>query len=400
MNRDGAIGVSVLGATGSIGSSTLDVVSRHPDRYRVVALGAGRSADDMLVLCRRFQPEVVALSDEQAAGRLQRALREEGLRTDVLSGEAGQLVVATHPDAQCVMSAITGAAGLAPTLAAVRAGKRILLANKEALVMTGRLLLDEVERCGATLLPIDSEHNAIFQCLPQDASGVRQDGVSSIVLTASGGPFRTWSTAQLDHVTPEQALAHPRWQMGRKISIDSASLMNKGLEVVEACFLFDLPVDRVEVVVHPQSTIHSLVRYVDGSLLAQLGEPDMRIPIAHALGWPERIDSGAKPLDLVALSRLDFEAPDTGRFPALRLARDAAATGGTATAILNAANEVAVQAFLERQIGFRTLMDVVDHTLNSVASQAARTLDAVLDADACARRVAHDQVLKRPMVTS
>ncbi len=389
---DERVGISVLGATGSIGSSTLDVIARHPERYRVVALSAGQSVELMFSLCQRFHPEFVALENAEAAQNLQLQLQAVSSSTQVLTGLDGQVAVATEGGADVVMSAITGAAGLRPTLAAVRAGKRVLLANKESLVMTGRLLLDEVAQCGATLLPIDSEHNAIFQCLPQQASGVCTTGVSGIVLTASGGPFRQWSLAELDAVTPAQALAHPRWQMGPKISIDSASLMNKGLEVIEASFLFDISVDDIDVVVHPQSTVHSLVRYRDGSLLAQLGAADMRIPIAHALAWPERIDSGAQALDLVALARLDFEAPDDKRFPALGLARHAAKAGGTATAILNAANEIAVQGFLDNQIPFRTMMDIVDHTLNRVEARAAHSLEAVIDADASARRVASAQL--------
>ncbi|MEM7376619.1 MAG: 1-deoxy-D-xylulose-5-phosphate reductoisomerase [Pseudomonadota bacterium] len=400
MTADLPLGISVLGATGSIGASTLDVVARHPSRFRVCGLAGGRNVEAMRDLCVRFRPRVVAMADPQAARALKAALATDAAATEVLVGERGVIAVAALEDADTVMSAITGAAGLAPTLSAVRAGKRILLANKESLVMTGALLLAEVARCGATLLPIDSEHNAVFQCLPHTASGVHTRGVAGIVLTASGGPFRGWSQAALSQVTPEQALAHPRWSMGAKISIDSATLMNKGLEVIEAGFLFGLREDQIEVVVHPESAVHSLVRYSDGSLLAQLGEADMRIPIAHALGWPERIDSGAASLDLVALAQLRFEQPDTTAFPALNLAREAMRVGGTATAVLNAANEVAVSAFLTRQIGFRTISEVVDHTLQRTEVRAATCIDTVLEADRQAREFAAAQIAHPTVVAT
>ena len=394
------VGVVVLGATGSIGTSTLDVLARHPDRFQVVGLTAGRNVAAMRSLCERFQPLYAAMADAESSAALAEQLRASAPQTVVLAGESGICEIEAHECAETVMSAITGAAGLTPTLAAVRAAKRVLLANKESLVMTGDLLLAEVARSGATLLPIDSEHNALFQCMPQTGTGVETRGVAGIVLTASGGPFRAWPLERLSAVTPEQALAHPRWNMGQKISIDSATLMNKGLEVIEASFLYGLSASDIDVVVHPQSTVHSLVRYLDGSLLAQLGVADMRIPIAHALGWPERIESGAASLDLVELARLDFEEPDLDRFPALSLARHALVSGGTATAILNAANEVAVSAFLARQIGFRTICDVVDHTLNAMDIVAADTLEAVLDADRCSRRVASARLTERTVVAT
>lgn len=392
MSADGTLGVVVLGATGSIGTNTIDVIARHPDRYRVVGLTAGHNVEAMHRLCERFQPEVVAMADPDATRQLCERLGTSSCRTTILDGEGALDEVARIGAADVVMSAITGAAGLAPTLAAVRASKRVLLANKESLVMTGDLMIDEVSQSGATLLPVDSEHNALFQCMPQTTSGVEKRGVCGVVLTASGGPFRDWSPEQLEVATPAQALAHPRWTMGQKVSIDSASLMNKGLEVIEASHFFALDESDIEVVVHPQSTVHSLVRYTDGSLLAQLGEADMRIPIAHALAWPDRVDSGARALDLVALARLDFEQPDTERFPALRLAREAARSGGTAPAILNAANEIAVSAFLARRIGFRTICDVIDHTMGVLTVCAADTLDTVLEADRLARRVAEDYI--------
>ncbi|OEC37469.1 1-deoxy-D-xylulose-5-phosphate reductoisomerase [Pseudomonas sp. 21C1] len=378
--------VTVLGATGSIGLSTLDVIARHPERYAVFALTAFSRVAELAGLCLRHRPAFAVVADAAAAALLQAQLADAGLATRVLVGEAGLAEVAAHPEVDAVMAAIVGAAGLTPTLAAVEAGKKVLLANKEALVMSGALFMQAVRRSGAQLLPIDSEHNAIFQCLPVDYSrGLGAVGVRRILLTASGGPFRETPLAQLDAVTPEQACAHPNWSMGRKISVDSASMMNKGLELIEACWLFDAPPSRVEVVVHPQSVIHSLVDYIDGSVLAQLGNPDMRTPIAHALAWPERIDSGVAPLDLFAIARLDFQAPDEQRFPCLRLARLAAEQGGTAPAMLNAANEVAVQAFLERRIRFPEIARIIDHVLSAEAVLPVEQLACVFEADRRAR---------------
>ncbi|MCB1757715.1 MAG: 1-deoxy-D-xylulose-5-phosphate reductoisomerase, partial [Gammaproteobacteria bacterium] len=345
--------VTVLGSTGSIGDSTLDVLLRNSAHYDVLALTAHRNSEKMLQQCLRVQPRFAVMKNHDAAGELREGLKKAGLHTEVLSGTEGLSHVAAHPETDTVVAGIVGAAGLLPTLAAVDAGKKILLANKEALVMTGDLLLSRVKAGGAVLLPVDSEHNALFQCMPQDADGTRLDGVQKIILTASGGPFRGWTQDALKDVTPAQAVAHPNWQMGRKISVDSATLMNKGLEVIEACYLFDVPIDRVEVVVHPQSVIHSMVSYRDGSVLAQMGNPDMRTPIAHALAWPQRIDAGVEPLDLFEVARLDFEKPDLERFPCLRLAFEAMRSGGTAGAILNAANEIAVERFLCGNISFR-----------------------------------------------
>ncbi|MEO4046233.1 1-deoxy-D-xylulose-5-phosphate reductoisomerase [Pseudomonas sp. CAU 1711] len=382
--------ICVLGATGSIGLSTLDVIARHPERYQAFALSGFSRIAELKVLCLRHRPAFAVTADEASARVLQEALQAAGLQTRVLSGEAGLCEVAGHPEVDAVMAAIVGAAGLQPTLAAVRAGKKVLLANKEALVMSGDLFIQAVRQSGATLLPIDSEHNAIFQCLPGDyARGLGAVGVRRILLTASGGPFRETPLAELERVTPEQACAHPNWSMGRKISVDSASMMNKGLELIEACWLFDARPAQVEVVVHPQSVIHSLVDYVDGSVLAQLGNPDMRTPIANALAWPQRIDSGVAPLDLFAVARLDFQRPDEARFPCLRLARQAAEAGGDVPAMLNAANEVAVAAFLERRIRFSEIAGIIEDVLQRLPAGAAEELPDVLAADARARECAH-----------
>ena len=387
--------ITVLGATGSIGLSTLDVIARHPERYQAFALSGYSRLDELLALCVKHRPQVAVVPHEQAASQLQAGLRAAGLNTEVLVGEEGLCQIASAPEVDAVMAAIVGAAGLRPTLAAVNAGKKILLANKEALVMTGDLFMQAVRRSGSVLLPIDSEHNAIFQCLPQDfARGLGNVGVRRILLTASGGPFRETPLAELEHVTPDQACAHPNWSMGRKISVDSASMMNKGLELIEACWLFDARPDQVEVVIHPQSVIHSLVDYVDGSVLAQLGNPDMRTPIANALAWPERIDSGVAPLDLFAIARLDFEAPDDQRFPCLRLAREAAEAGNSAPAMLNAANEVAVAAFLDRRIRFPQIASIIEEILSLEPVVAVNDLGAVFEADAKARVLA-EQWLKR-----
>ncbi|CAI8900126.1 1-deoxy-D-xylulose 5-phosphate reductoisomerase [Pseudomonas sp. IT-P100] len=378
--------ITVLGATGSIGLSTLDVIARHPERYQVFALSGFTRLSELHALCVRHVPRFAVVPEHNAARVLQDDLRAAGLSTRVLVGEAGLRQVASDPDVDTVMAAIVGAAGLRPTLAAVEAGKKILLANKEALVMSGALFMQAVRKSGSVLLPIDSEHNAIFQCMPQDFSrGLGVVGVRRILLTASGGPFRQTPLAELADVTPEQACAHPTWSMGRKISVDSASMMNKGLELIEACWLFDAKPSQVEVVIHPQSVIHSLVDYIDGSVLAQLGNPDMRTPIANALAWPERIDSGVAPLDLFAIARLDFQAPDEERFPCLRLARQAAEAGNSAPAMLNAANEVAVAAFLDGRVRYLEIASIIEEVLNLEPVVAVNDLEAVFTADAKAR---------------
>ena len=389
------IGVTVLGATGSVGVSTLDVVARHPERFRVVALTARTNAERLAEQCRRFRPRYAVMVDAAAATRLAALLADMPEAPEVLQGVEGLAEVAALPETDYVMAAIVGAAGLRPTLAAAQAGKRVLLANKESLVMAGALFMGAVADSGAELLPIDSEHNAVFQCLPPGfRSGLERVGVERILLTASGGPFRGWSAERLVAVTPEQACAHPVWSMGRKISVDSATLMNKGLEVIEACWLFGTGPERIKVVVHPQSVIHSLVQYRDGSVLAQLGNPDMRTPIAHALAWPDRLDSGVAPLELVGVGRLDFQDPDLANFPCLRLAIDAARAGGSAPAVLNAANEIAVEAFLTRRIGFPGVAEVVDRTLQSLPLEpvSGKDLDALMDLDARARRRAEQLV--------
>lgn len=381
--------ITVLGATGSIGVSTLDVVARHADRYAVFALSGHSRMDVLHAQCLQHQPVFAVVADAVQADHLQSRLMIAGLNTRVLHGAQALADVAADQRVDVVMAAIVGAAGLSPTLAAVRAGKRVLLANKEALVMSGALFMQAVRDSGAQLLPIDSEHNAIFQCMPVNyANGLGQVGVRRILLTASGGPFRETALADLAGVTPAQACAHPNWSMGQKISVDSASMMNKGLELIEACWLFDARPEQVEVVVHPQSVVHSLVDYVDGSVLAQLGNPDMRTPIAHALAWPERIDSGVSALDLLLTARLDFQAPDPQRFPCLGLARQAFDAGGTACAILNAANEVAVQAFLDRRIGFTDIPVIIEHALNCLAPQPVAELGQVMLADRQARECA------------
>ena len=379
--------LALLGATGSIGTSTLDVVARHPERYRVFALAAHSSAEALLALCRAHRPPYAVLAGHAPSARLAAAFREHG--TELLFGARALEQVVTDSRCDVVMAAIVGAAGLASTLAAARAGKRVLLANKEALVMAGPLLMRAAREAGAVLLPVDSEHNAVFQCL-SDIKAVRR-----IVLTASGGPFRAAPLEALDAVTPAEACAHPNWVMGPKISVDSATMMNKGLEVIEARWLFDLSPAAIEVVIHPQSIVHSLVEYVDGSLIAQLSNPDMRVPIAHALGYPERIASGAAPLDLTALKQLSFERPDERRFPCLRLAYQALEKGGTAAAVLNAANEIAVDAFLARRLPFTSIARVIAETLDAVPSEEARDLAAVMAADAQARRAASAYVLER-----
>ncbi|KIG10417.1 1-deoxy-D-xylulose-5-phosphate reductoisomerase [Caballeronia concitans] len=382
--------LTLLGSTGSIGDSTLDVVARHPDRFSVYALTAHRNGDKLVAQCLRFAPEVAVVGDAETAARVAAALRAAGSKTEVLHGPDALVDVARAAQCDTVVAAIVGAAGLAPTLAAARAGKRILLANKEALVMSGQIFMDAVRDNGAILLPVDSEHNAVFQCLPvcSDNEAQLHGGVSKIILTASGGPFRTREPATLVDVTPDEACKHPNWAMGRKISVDSATMMNKGLEVIEAHWLFNLPGSRIEVLIHPQSVIHSMVSYADGSVLAQLGNPDMRTPIAHALAYPERVDSGVAPLDLAQIASLTFEKPDFARFPCLALAIEALEAGGIASAALNAANEIAVEAFLARRIGFMAIGGVVERVLNALPNASAASLDDVLAADANARRLA------------
>ncbi|SPJ34176.1 1-deoxy-D-xylulose-5-phosphate reductoisomerase [Kushneria phyllosphaerae] len=383
--------VTLLGATGSIGTSALDVIERHPDRYRLHALTAHSSVEKLLSLCLTHQPEHAVLGSEEDAAQLEAALKDHGISTRVSWGEQALCEVAGQADV--VIAGIVGAAGLMPTLAAVRAGRRVLLANKEALVMSGALFMREVARSGAVLLPLDSEHNAIFQCLPREhRGGLDRHGITQLLLTASGGPFRDHDREALATVTPDQACAHPNWSMGRKISVDSATLMNKGLELIEACWLFDATPDQIDVVVHPQSVIHSMAAYSDGSVLAQMGNPDMRTPIAHALAWPERIDAGVRPLDLFAVARLDFQTPDLERFPCLRLAREAMMAGGTMPAVLNAANEIAVDAFLAGSIGFTDIPVVVETVMGRIERHNADELDVILAQDRLARHMAQDVI--------
>ena len=389
-------GVTVLGSTGSIGVSTLDVLSRHPERFSVYALTANRSVQALFDQCLQHCPVFAVMACADSAGDLQRRLTDAGADTRVLSGVEGLIEVSAATGVDVVMAAIVGATGLEPTLAAVEAGKTVLLANKESLVMAGALFMRAVTDSGATLLPIDSEHNAIFQCLPADKHGLPGNaGVSKILLTASGGPFREWSPEQMRLATPEQACAHPNWSMGRKISVDSATLMNKGLELIEACWLFNVDVESIEVVVHPQSIVHSMVQYVDGSVLAQLGNPDMRTPIAYGLAWPERIGSGVAELDIIAASRLDFEEPDEARFPCLGLARQAVNRGGTAMAEVNAANEVAVQAFLDGKLGFAEIAGVIAAVLADSSADEPDTLAVVKQADLRARTQAQTIINNR-----
>ncbi|MGM0768919.1 MAG: 1-deoxy-D-xylulose-5-phosphate reductoisomerase [Pseudomonadota bacterium] len=387
--------VTVLGATGSIGLSTLDVIRRHPDRFRVYALAANSRVEEMASLCREFQPDCAVMADAGAAAALAERLSDLPGIT-VLQGESGLCEVAAADAVDTVMAAIVGAAGLPPTLSAVRAGKRVLLANKEALVMSGQLFMDAVAASGAELLPIDSEHNAIFQCMPADrVRDPRGAGVRRILLTASGGPFRSHSPEALKTVSPSQACAHPNWSMGQKISVDSATLMNKGLELIEACWLFNTDPSRIEVHVHPESIIHSMVEYADGSVLAQLGSPDMRTPIANGLAWPERIDAGVAPLDLFAIGRFHFERPDLVRFPCLRLAAEAFQSGGTAPAVLNAANEEAVAAFLGGSLGFTDIPVIIERTLSATEVVPGDSFETILAKDAEARRLAREQIRLR-----
>ncbi|MDI9245104.1 1-deoxy-D-xylulose-5-phosphate reductoisomerase [Marinobacter sp. CHS3-4] len=384
--------ITILGATGSIGLNTLDVVRRHPQRFSVHALTASTSVESLAELCREFLPRFAVMSNPDSAKALSLAL-SDCPHIKVLSGKEGLCDVAGDPESDTVMAAIVGAAGLPPTLSAVRAGKRVLLANKEALVMSGRLFMDAVAESGAELLPIDSEHNAIFQCMPADKiRDTRGAGITRILLTASGGPFRTFSAESLRSVLPEQACSHPNWSMGQKISVDSATLMNKGLELIEACWLFNTTPDFVEVHVHPESIIHSMVEYADGSVLAQLGSPDMRTPIANGLAWPERIDAGVAPLDLFQIGKFHFERPDTERFPCLRLAAEAYQQGGTAPAVLNAANEEAVAAFLDGKLCFADIAVIIERTLEQVEVVPAESFDVIFSKDAEARIIAREQI--------
>ena len=396
--------ITLLGATGSIGKSTLDVIGRHANRYQVYALTANINVDALEQLCEQWKPRFAVMNDEVAAKSLSQRLQDKGIETTVLSGKSGLLQVVEDAEVHCVVAAIVGAAGLIPSLAAAKAGKRVLLANKEALVMSGKLFMDTARENGAVLLPVDSEHNAIFQslpdCLTQHHSSVKmtnqqaKTGIERVWLTASGGPFRTFDAEQLHDVTPEQAVNHPNWDMGRKISVDSATLMNKGLELIEAYWLFDLDIENIDVVVHPQSVIHSMVTYSDGSVLAQLGNPDMRTPIAHALAWPERIESGVEPLNIFDVAKLDFEQPDLERFPCLRLCYRAIKMGGSATIVLNAANEIAVAAFLDEKVGFTDIADLIEQTLNKAdIVEDVSTLERIVEADVLARIITKDCIL-------
>ena len=389
-------GICVLGATGSIGVNTLDVVARHPEKYKIVALSANSQVDRLVEQCELYNPEYAVMVSESAAEELSIKLKTKSCSVQVLSGIEGLETIASLTQVDYVMAAIVGAAGLKPTLAAARAGKRILLANKEALVMSGQLFMDEVKKNNAELLPIDSEHNAIFQCMPENhQKGLKGSGITKILLTGSGGPFRTKELNELKNVTPDEACAHPNWSMGRKISVDSATMMNKGLEIIEACWLFNTTPDDIQVVVHPQSVIHSMVQYTDGSVLAQLGQPDMRTPIAHALAWPERIDSGVEKLDFFTIANLEFEQPDHERFPCLRLAEESIRKGGTAPAILNAANEVAVASFLDNELPFSDIAYIVEQTLSNLNSRPANSLDEILEDDLSARKEAEHLIQLR-----
>jgi len=387
--------LAILGATGSIGRSTIDVAARHPDRFGIFALTAHSQVDELARLCIEHRPRYAVIADSASADALARQLRAAGGETRVLVGEPGLVKVASMPEVGVVMAAIVGAAGLRPTLAAAQAGKKVLLANKEALVMAGPILMAAVRAGGGLLLPIDSEHNAIFQCLPPGGSAsVARSGVRRILLTGSGGPFRTRKLSELDAVTPDEACAHPVWSMGRKISVDSATMMNKALEVIEAHWLFDAEPEKIEVVIHPQSVVHSMVEYADGSVIAQLGNPDMRTPIAQALAYPDRVEAGVAPLDLAGFGALTFERPDFERFRALALAYQVLRAGGTAQAIFNAANEVAVAAFLSGALPFSRITDVIEATLEAIAPRAVGSLEDVLEADDRARSAARSAYLR------
>ncbi|WP_313081884.1 1-deoxy-D-xylulose-5-phosphate reductoisomerase [Atlantibacter sp.] len=392
--------LTILGSTGSIGCSTLDVVRHNPQQFAVAALVAGKNVTRMAEQCLEFTPRFAVMDDDASASALKSLLREKGSATEVLSGRQAACDMAALDGVDQVMAAIVGAAGLLPTLAAIRAGKQILLANKESLVTCGRLFMDAVKQSGARLLPVDSEHNAIFQSLPETIqrqlgyADLEENGISSIILTGSGGPFRETALAELAGMTPDQACRHPNWSMGRKISVDSATMMNKGLEYIEARWLFNAPASRMEVLIHPQSVIHSMVRYVDGSVLAQLGEPDMRTPIAHTMAWPARVSSGVKPLDFCKAGPLSFIEPDYQRYPCLKLAMDAFEQGQAATTALNAANEITVQAFLDQQIRFTDIAALNAQVLGMMILSEPRSVDEVLSVDEEAREVAHQEVMR------
>ena len=391
MNASRAL--TILGSTGSIGQNTLDVVSRHQDKYRIVALTANTDVDAIEQQCLQWQPEYAVMSDQGCAQQLLDRLKARAMDTQVLAGVEGLKKVSSLDQVDTVVAGIVGAAGLLPTLSAAESGKRVLLANKEALVMSGRLFMDTVRNSGAILLPVDSEHNAIFQCMPQQPPQLPEhSGINRILLTASGGPFRTTPLEQFQSITPEQAVSHPNWVMGQKISVDSATMMNKGLEVIEAHWLFNVPHDLIEVVIHPQSIIHSMVSYADGSILAQLGNPDMRTPIAHCLAWPERIDSGVEPLDIFDVAKLEFEKPDLQRFPCLKLCYQAIQAGSAACIALNAANEIAVEAFLQKNIAFTAIAALIESVLSEITITDANTLDEILAADQSAREIARSHI--------
>lgn len=386
-------GICILGSTGTIGVNTLNVIRMHSDKYRVIALTANENVEKLYQQCIEFHPDYAVMVNESSALNLQTKLSHSDVNTQVLSGNEALVTVAGLTSVDQVMAAIVGAAGLLPTLAAVRAGKRILLANKEALVMSGALFMEEAARYNARILPIDSEHNAIFQCMPECfAEGLGKVGVNKILLTASGGPFRTRNSESLHDVTPEEAVAHPKWVMGKKISVDSATMMNKGLEVIEACWLFNTQPTMIQVVLHPQSIVHSMVSYTDGSVLAQMGNPDMRTPIAHAMAWPDRIDSGVEPLDLFEVAKLEFSVPDLKRFPCLAMAYEAFNEGGTASVVLNAANEIAVEAFLNKQLSFTNISRVIEKTLQNSTNVIANNLETILQANTQARQLSSDWV--------
>ena len=386
--------ITILGATGSIGISTLDVIDRHSRAYNIFALTGNKKIPLLAEQCAKFNPKYAVVMDAEAARELVNLLTQNHVSTEVLVGTDALASVSSHEDVDIVMAAIVGSAGLIPTLAAANAGKKVLLANKESLVMAGNLLMQAVDKSGATLLPIDSEHNAIFQCLPRDIKNLSKGGVSKLLLSASGGPFRGWSLGEMDEVTREQACAHPNWSMGKKISVDSATLMNKGLELIEACLLFDVTYDQIDIVVHPQSIIHSLVQYVDGSVLAQMGNPDMRTPIAHALAWPKRINSGVSDLNLAEIAKLDFEEPDLVNFPCLGLAYEAARVGLDAPVVLNASNEVAVQAFLDGRVGFTQIAEVVADTMGHAIFKEPDSLSGVQESDKEARAISAEIILR------
>lgn len=390
--NDSSKGIAVLGSTGSVGKSTLDVIARNPDSFHVVALGARCSVDELFTQVKQFTPAYIVLTDEQAAKQFEYKLKQLSYSPTLIVGEEGLNDIAVLPQVDCVMAAIVGAAGLLSTLAAAKAGKMVLLANKESLVMSGELLIAAAKRYQATLLPIDSEHNAVFQCMHNLANDEVKEGVRRVVLTASGGPFLNTALSMLSDVTPEQACAHPKWEMGRKISVDSATMMNKGLEVIEACLLFNLDVSTVDVIIHPQSIIHAMVTYQDGSIMAHMGYPDMRVPIAHAMAWPQRINSGVAGLDMTQHSGLEFFQPDIQRFPCLKLASEVLNCGGVAPTVMNAANEIAVQSFLERKLKFTQIYQVVAEVVEKFEPVAANNVEAIIEVDQQARQLAERHI--------